>query len=131
MKNSTLADIVWTEHSTLTTSRADHSSAVLQDTLYLLGHYDSPAHKTTEELNIRTEQGWAKSFDLQSAMHGACTVKLSNEELLTIAGLGEPGRKMFKYNVRTGDAVEYNNAPPTQVKELWTSYCIFCISVGQ
>ena len=87
---------------------------MLQDTLYLLGDWTSPAHKTTEALNIGTG-AWAESFDLQSAMEDGCTVKISQLELLTIAGDDESSRRMFKYNVKTGEAVQYNNTPPTQV----------------
>ena len=75
--------------------------------------------KTTEELHIGTgQERWTKSFDLQTAVSIACTVKTSNEEIITIAGFGESSRKMFKYNVRTGDAVQYNDLPPTQVSSL-------------
>ena len=116
------ADISWTEHSTLTTSRLRHSSAVVQDTIYLLGHDHSPAFKTTESLNIGTGgQAWTKSFDLQSAMDDGCIVKISIDKIMTIAGAGELSRNMFKYNVRTGDAVQYNNTPPTQVWKLQRS----------
>ena len=60
-------------------------------------------------------------------MDWGCAVKISNEEILTIAGNLEPSRKMLKYNVGTGDAVEYNNAPPTQVEreELQRNNCHF------
>ena len=49
-----LVDIAWTEHSTLTTSRHHLSSVVMQDTLYLLGHRNRPASRTTEELSAGT-----------------------------------------------------------------------------
>ena len=44
----------------------------------------SPTSNTTEALNLGTG-AWAKSFDLQSGMDSACTVKISPVELLTIA----------------------------------------------
>ena len=100
----------------MTTSRDDHSSIVALGTLYLLGHDGSPTEKTTEKLNIVTRQVlWTKSFDLQATMNDGCTIKTSHKEIFTIAGDGESSRKMFKYNVRTGDAVQYYNLPPTKV----------------
>ena len=115
-KISTFADITWNEHSKLTTPRFEHSSVILQDALYLLGDSLSSDSNTTEKLNIAMgQQKWTKSFDLQSAVARACTVKTFNEEILTIAGVYESSRKMFRYNVKTGDAVQYNNLPPTQV----------------
>ena len=91
---------------------------MLEDTLYLLGHYLSPDFNTTEELNIRTEQAWTKSFELQTFISEGCAVVISNEEIVTIAGVHETSRKMLKYNVKTGDAVQYNNPAPTQANLL-------------
>ena len=115
--NSTFIDITWTEHSVLTTPRYRHSSAFLQDALYLLGDSLSSDSKTTEKLNIGAGQKvWTKSFDLQSDASKACTVQTSNEEILLIAGAKKKSDiKIFKYNVKTGDALQYNNLPPSQV----------------
>ena len=79
--------------------------------LYLVGDNVSPDWKTTEELNITGQQAWNKSFDLQSAVSLSCTVATSKEDIVTIAGYGENNKWMYKYNVRTGDAVQYNTAP--------------------
>ena len=100
----------------MTTPRLGHSSVVVQDTLYLLGHDDSPGIKTAEELNIGMGQKvWTKSFDLQSEMLEGCALKTAPEEIITIAGDGESTRKMFTYNIKTGDAIRYHNLPPTPV----------------
>ena len=89
----------------------------MQDTLYLLGSAPrySPARNTTEKHTGTGQEAWTGSFDLQTVVGYGCAVKVNEEEIMTIAGDGERSRKMFKYNVRTGDAVEYNDLPPTPV----------------
>ena len=64
------------------------------------------------------QQAWHKSFDLQSAVDLGCAVGTSGgeEEIVTVAGFQEVSRRMFKYNVRTGEAVEYSNPFPGEVE---------------
>ena len=44
---------------------------------------------------------------------------------LRSAGGGESSTKMFKYNILTGEAVQYHHLPPIRVKELWRNNCDF------
>ena len=64
--------------------------------------------------NITTGQ-WVQKFNMEKNLWDGCAVKISDNEVVTIAGPGESQRYMYLYNVKTGAFTKYGKNAPTQV----------------
>ena len=107
---SQLLDIAWTIHSTPVEPRTESCHAILNGTLYLIGGKKvagGDTLKTTEKLNLATGQ-WTKGFDLKSPMWRPCCAAVSEMEFVTVSIYSG---ETYKYNVETGMAVKYDDAP--------------------
>ena len=91
----------------------------MYDSLHLLGGLHSK--KTTERRDDMMGGEWVKGFDMMHNVVGACVVRISQDEILTVTGNGATERFVYKYNFATGQFKEFDMVAPTRVKGL-----LFC-----
>ena len=99
-----------------------HSPSAVLGTLHLLGGYsmhDGGRNLKTEHL---VKDKWTAGFQLGSNMVDGCAVVSAPDEVITIAGTGEPNNIniMYHYNMTSGDATRLPAVPPTQANFLTT-----------
>ena len=102
----------------MTTNRNRLSSAAMYDSLYLLGGGGGNGINNAERCDNMTRGEWRKAFDLEHKLDMACAVKISQDEIITIAGYEESQRLVHKYNIATGEVRKFKELALTKVSWL-------------
>lgn len=95
--------------------RSFASTETVLGKLYILGGGFAPIGYTTEwlDLTLKNTKRWTSGFKLNTTLHGACSVKVSPEEVVIIEAEPMP-ILMIQYNLVTG-AAKRLPTPPTKV----------------
>ena len=99
----------------MVTTRYAHSSAAMYDSLYLLGGYAGNGICDIEICDNMAKGEWRKGFEIAHNLEFACAVKISLDEIITIAGNEESQRLVYKYNIATGEVRKLKDLAPTKV----------------